>query len=268
MKGKVAIITGASSGIGRACALALAMEGCHVAIAARSVDKLRETEMACKSHGVNAISVVCDVSVEGDCQNLVDQTIQAFGRIDILVNNAGISMRAAFVHTEIAVLQQVMAINFWGAVYCTKYALPHLLATGGHLVGVSSVAGFRGLPGRTGYSASKFAMNGFLEALRTENLYTGLHVLTLCPNYTQSNIRNTALNAKGLQQGESPLRESKLMQPEEVARRMIGALRKRKKLLIISPMGKLTVWMNRLFNTWMDAKTYAYVKKEPDSPFA
>jgi short-subunit dehydrogenase len=111
-------------------------------------------------------------------------------------------------------------------------------------------------------------MNGFLEALRTENLYTGLHVLTLCPNYTQSNIRNTALNAKGLQQGESPLRESKLMQPEEVARRMIGALRKRKKLLIISPMGKLTVWMNRLFNTWMDAKTYAYVKKEPDSPFA
>lgn len=267
MDQKVAIITGASSGIGKACALELAREGYNIAIAARNIDKLNITKQACEEIGVKAISVKCDVSVEDDCKKLIAETINAFGSINILVNNAGISMRAVFNDLDLEVLKQSMDINFWGMVYCTKYALPHLLKTKGSVVGVSSIAGFRGLPARTGYSASKFAMNGFLEALRTENLKTGLHVLTLCPGYTESNIRNTALTADGSQQGESPLNEGKLMTAQEVALHMIKAIKKRKKVLILTSIGKVTVLLNKLFNSYMDKVTYNFVKKEPDSPF-
>ena len=264
---KVAVITGASSGIGKACALEMAREGYNIAIAARNIDKLNETKAECEKLGVKAISVKCDVSIEAECKNLIDETLKAFDQIDILVNNAGISMRAVFEDLNLNVLKQSMDINFWGMVYCTKYAIKHLIATKGTVVGVSSIAGFRGLPARTGYSASKFAMNGFLEALRTENLNTGLHVLTLCPGYTESNIRNTALTADGSQQGESPLNEGKLMTAQEVALQMIKAIKKRKKVLILTPMGKATVLLNKLFNSFMDKMTYNFVKKEPDSPF-
>lgn len=267
MKGKVAIVTGASSGIGRACAIELAKEGCHIVLAARNLEKLEEARMACEVHKVEAISVKCDVSIESDCENLINQTIAKFDRIDILVNNAGISMRAAFIDLDLSVLKQSMDINFWGMVYCTKYAMPHLLKTQGSVIGMSSIAGFRGLPARTGYSASKFAMNGFLEALRTENYATGLHVLTLCPGYTESNIRNTALVSDGSQQGDSPREEAKMMQPEEVAQHMIKGIKKRKKVIVLTTTGKMTVFMNKWFNSWMDKMTYNYIKKEPDSPF-
>ncbi|MBI1184587.1 SDR family oxidoreductase [bacterium] len=264
---KVAIITGASSGIGKACAVAFARRGYHTAIAARNLSRLNETKAECEKHGVQCIAVACDVSVEADCKQLIDETLKAYNRIDVLVNNAGISMRAVFEDLDLKVLKQSMDINFWGMVYCTKYAIKHLIASQGTVVGVSSIAGFRGLPARTGYSASKFAMNGFLEALRTENLKTGLHVLTLCPGYTESNIRNTALTADGSQQGESPLNEGKLMTAQEVAEHMIKAIDKRKKVLILTPMGKVTVLLNKLFNSFMDKMTYNFVKKEPDSPF-
>lgn len=267
MKGKVAIVTGASSGIGRSCAVALAKEGCNIVLAARNLDKLQEARMACEAQGVEAISIRCDVSVESDCQNLIAQAVAKFKRIDILVNNAGISMRAAFKDLDLSVLKQSMDINFWGMVYCTKYALPHLLDTKGSVIGMSSIAGFRGLPARTGYSASKFAMNGFLEALRTENYATGLHVLTLCPGYTASNIRSAALVSDGSQQGDSPREEGKMMQPEEVAQYMINGIKRRKKVIVLTSTGKMTVFLNKWFNSWMDKMTYNYIKKEPDSPF-
>lgn len=264
---KTAIITGASSGIGKACAIELARKGYNIAIAARNLEKLNETKAECENLGVKAIAVKCDVSIESDCKKLIDETVSAFNRIDILVNNAGISMRAVFADLDLDILKKSMDINFWGMVYCTKYAINHLIETNGSVVGVSSIAGFRGLPARTGYSASKFAMNGFLEALRTENMNTGLHVLTLCPGYTESNIRNTALTADGSQQGESPLNEGKLMTAQEVALHMIKAIKKRKKVLILTPMGKATVLLNKLFNSFMDKMTYNFVKKESDSPF-
>src|ERR1019366_6162034 len=140
-------------------------------------------------------------TVEEDCKHLINQAITTFGKIDVLVNNAGISMRALFKDVDISVLKAVMDVNFWGTVYCTKYAMPEILKTKGSIVGVSSIAGYKGLPGRTGYSASKFAMNGFLDALRVENLKTGVHILTACPGFTASNIRNTALNKTGTPQG-------------------------------------------------------------------
>lgn len=176
-------------------------------------------------------------------------------------------MRALFNDADIDVIRRLMDINFWGTVYCSKFALPHLLKTKGSIVGVSSIAGFKGLPGRTGYSASKFAMQGFLEALRIENYKTGLHVLIACPGYTASNIRNAGLNKDGKAQGESPLNEKKLMSAEEVANYIIRATIKRKKYLVLTPLGKFTVWLNRFFPSFIDGMVYNSVAKEKDSPF-
>jgi NAD(P)-dependent dehydrogenase (short-subunit alcohol dehydrogenase family) len=135
---------------------------------------------------------------------MVEETLRAFGRIDILINNAGISMRALFEDVDLDVIRKVMDINFYGTLYATKYCLPYIIKTQGSVVGISSIAGFRGLPARTGYSASKFAMQGFLETLRTEMLRKDVHVLIACPGFTASNIRNAALSKDGTAQGESP----------------------------------------------------------------
>lgn len=233
-------------------------------IAARSIDKLQQ--VAAQLNNPSLI-IQADVSQEADCKQLIDETIAKFGKIDVLVNNAGITMRALFNDADIDVIRRLMDINFWGTVYCSKFALPHLLKTKGSIIGVSSIAGFKGLPGRTGYSASKFAMQGFLEALRIENHKTGLHVLIACPGYTASNIRNAGLNKEGKAQGESPLDEKKLMSAEEVAAYIARATTKRKKYLVLTPLGKLTVWLNRFFPSYIDGMVYNSVAKEKDSPF-
>lgn len=260
---QVVVVTGASSGIGEACVHAFAEEGATVVLAARSADKM---EAIAQSLSTPTLCVPTDVAKEEDCAHLVQQTIDHFGRIDVLINNAGISMRAMFNAVDLSVLKQVMDINFWGAVYCTKYALPHLLKTKGSVVGVSSIAGYRGLPARTGYSSSKFAMQGFLESIRTEHLKDGLHVLVACPGFTASNIRNTALSADGGQQQESPLKEDKLMTAEEVARHIRTATEKRKRTLILTRQGKLTVFFNKWLPGWMDKMVFNHFAKEPDSP--
>jgi len=267
LQDKIVIITGASSGIGQACALAFAAEGCHIVLAARNAEALEKTAEACAKKGVKTLVIQTDVAIEADCKNLISETLVKFGKIDILINNAGMSMRALFEDTDLDVLKRLMDVNFWGTVYCTKYALPALLQTKGSVVGISSIAGYKGLPGRTGYSASKFAMNGFLEVLRIENLKKGLHVLTCAPGYTASNIRNTALTKDGSTQAESPLDESKLMQPEEVAAEIIAAIKKRKNTLILTTQGKMTVLLNKFFPKFMDKMVYNTIAKEKDSPF-
>ncbi|MEM7038439.1 MAG: SDR family NAD(P)-dependent oxidoreductase, partial [Bacteroidota bacterium] len=136
----------------------------------------------------------------------------------------------------------------------------------GSIIGVSSIAGFRGLPGRTGYSASKFAMHGFLESLRTEVLKKGVHVLVACPGFTASNIRKVALTADGSQQGDTPLKEKKLMSSEEVADHIYKATVRRKRTIVLTRQGKLTVWLNKRFPKFMDKMVYNHFAKEPDSP--
>ncbi|MEI7983704.1 MAG: SDR family NAD(P)-dependent oxidoreductase, partial [Bacteroidota bacterium] len=148
-----------------------------------------------------------------------------------------------------------------------KFALPYLLESKGSLVGVSSVAGYKGLPGRTGYSASKFAMQGFLEVIRIENLKKGLHVLIACPGFTTSNIRNVALAGDGSSQGETPLDESKLMPAEVVARHIINAIENRKDRIVLTTQGKMTVILNKFFPKFMDLMVYNHMAKEPNSPF-
>ena len=267
MKNKLVIVTGASSGIGKACAEKFAQEGANLVLAARSADKLREVAENIARYGVQVLPVVTDVSKEEDCKNLVEEALIKFGKIDVLVNNAGISMRAVFADLDVSVLKKVMDVNFWGTVYCTRYAITSLLENKGSVVGVSSIAGYKGLPGRTGYSSSKFAMHGFLEALRIENIKKGLHVLIACPGFTASNIRNKALASDGSFQGETPRDEQKMMQPEEVAMRIVSAVKGRKDRLTLTFSGKLTVLLNKFFPNWVDKLVYNHMSKEPDSPF-
>jgi short-subunit dehydrogenase len=268
MQNKVIIITGASSGIGLACAREFARQGAQLSLGARNLEALEALKKELIVAGHQVIVTKTDVSIEADCKQLIDNTVKQFGRIDILINNAGISMRSLFKDVEIGVLRQLMEVNFWGAVYCTKHALPYLLAAKGSVVGISSIAGFIGLPGRTGYSASKFAMHGFLETLRTENLKTGLHVLIAAPGFTASNVRKAALTAKGAQQGETPRAEEKMMSAEEVARHLAKAIRKRKRTLILTFVeGKLTVFLRKWLPALVDKLAYNHMAKEPDSPF-
>ena len=263
MKNKVIIITGASSGIGKALAFEFARRGAKVVLASRS----GVTDPELLKISADILFVPTDVTREADCKALVQKSIDKFGRIDILINNAGISMRALFSEVSLDVIRQLMDTNFWGTVYCTKFALPYLLESKGSLVGVSSVAGYKGLPGRTGYSASKFAMQGFLEVVRIENLKKGLHVLIACPGFTTSNIRNVALSKDGTSQGETPLDEEKLMPAEEVARHIIRAIEKKKDRIILTSMGKITVLLNKFFPKFMDKMVYNHMAKEPNSPF-
>jgi short-subunit dehydrogenase len=261
---KVVVITGASSGIGRALAISFLGQGAKVALCARNLDKLQEAFHAFDNN--NLLLVAADVSKESDCENFVDRVSQKWGHIDALINNAGISMRALFEDVELDVLRNLMEINFWGTVYMSKYVLPHILKTKGIITGVSSIAGYRGLPARTGYSASKFAMQGFLESLRTELLHTGVQVMWVCPGFTASNIRNTALSASGEAQKETPLEENKLMSAEECADRIMKAMAKRKRTVVMTMQGKLAVWLNKLVPSFVDTKVYKLFLKEPNSP--
>lgn len=272
MKGKVAIVTGASSGIGLATVKEFASRGASVVLAARNTSKLEEVVKELNnlypdnSSKNKFIAVTADVSKEEDCKRLVEKTVEHFGKIDILVNNAGISMRAMFRDLDLSVIRNLMDVNFWGTVYCTKYALPYLLEAKGSVVGVISIAGFKGLPARTGYSSSKFAIYGFLDTLRIEHLHDGLHVMVFAPGFTTSNIRNVALTADGSAQGETPRDEDKMMSAEEVAKRMAKGIIKRKSQIVLTPIGNLTVWLNKFFPRLVDKLEYNYMKKEPNSP--
>ena len=159
-----------------------------------------------------------------------------------------------------------MNVNFYGTVYCTKYALPHILKSKGSVIGVSSIAGYVGLPARTGYSASKFAMQGFLEALRTENLKTGLHVMIACPGFTASNIRNTALSSDGSVQGETPRDEQKMMTSEEVANYIVKGVEQKKRTLVLTSQGKLVVFLSKFLPKFVEKQVFNHMAKETDSP--
>lgn len=265
-KDKVIIVTGASSGIGLASARLFGSYGAKVVMAARSIDKLIELSPSV-GDAENVLCVKTDVSVESDCRSLIEQTVERFGRIDILVNNAGLSMRAMFKDLDLDVIRRLMDVNFWGTVYCTKFALPYLLDVKGSVVGVISIAGYSALPARTGYSSSKYAVRGFLDTLRIEHLKDGLNVLTFAPNYVASNVRNAALVADGSAQGNTPLEEGKLMSAEECARHLAKALSRRRSVVTLTTLGKITAAGRTLIPKIDDRITYRYIAKEKDSPF-
>jgi short-subunit dehydrogenase len=262
---KVVIITGASSGIGLALARHYAQHNYNVVMAARNKEKLDEYAKEL-SEKTDVLPISTDVSVEADCMDMVEQTIKKFNRIDILINNAGISMRAMFLDMHLDVMRRLMDVNFWGTVHCTKYALPHLLKTKGSVVGVSSVAGIHGLPARSGYSASKFAMQGFLETLRIEHLHQHLHVLIIAPGFTSSNVRKSALTADGTPQGDTPRKEEKMTSPEHVAHRIYRAVKQRRRFIAISRAGILANLIKKFWPAFLDRMFFRAMKNEPNSP--
>jgi short-subunit dehydrogenase len=263
LQNKVVVVTGASSGIGQALALQLLEAGAMVAVCARNLAQLHSTFAG---YNAQVLCIQTDVSKETDCQQLMGSVLGQWGRIDVLINNAGISMRALFEDLDLKVIREVMDVNFWGTVYCTKYAITEIRKTRGIVVGISSIAGYRGLPCRTGYSASKFAVQGFLEALRTELLPTGTHVMWVSPGFIASNIRNVARSADGTAQAETPLDEAKLMTAEECASRIIHAITCKKRTVVMTGQGMLTVWLNKLFPTLADRLVFNHFLKEPDAP--
>lgn len=266
MKDKVVIITGGTSGIGKALAFEFGLKGSKIVITGRNGQALSDTAQELRKKGVQVLSVIADVTSLEDNKRMAQESLQMFGRIDILINNAGISMRAIFEDVDLEVIRKVMDINFYGAVYATKCCLPEIIRNKGSIVGVSSIAGFRGLPARTGYSASKFALNGFLESLRTELLNSGVHVLTACPGFTASNIRKRSLTEDGSSQGESPRREEKMMTAEECAGYIYRATVKRKRSLVLTLQGKVVVFLNKWLPGFTDRLVYNVMRKEANTP--
>ncbi len=250
IQGKVVVITGGSDGIGKALVELYLEKGAKVATCARNYEKLYQLQSA--HTGKPLFIHATDVSKEIDCKGFIDAVIKEFGTIDILINNAGVSMRALVQDVDLDTIRRVININFWGTVYCTKFALDHIIKNKGTIVGVSSIAGYRGLPGRSGYSASKYAVNGWLEALRTELLESGTNVMWVCPGFTNSNIRNAALNSKGESQGESPMDEGAMMSSDECATHIAQAIEKRKRTLVLTFTGKRAVFMNKFFPSLAD----------------
>jgi short-subunit dehydrogenase len=266
VKDKVVIITGGSSGIGKALADEFSRKGSKVLITGRNRDNLLQVQNELKAKGQEITCYQADVSVEGDNQRMVDYAVQLFGKVDILINNAGISMRALFEDFSLEAFKKVMDINFYGTVYATRYALPYILKTKGSVVGISSINGKRSTPARSAYSASKFAMEGFLETLRTEVMKRGVHILVVNPGFTASNIRKRSLTKDGTPQGDSPRKENEMMTAEEVAQHVYRAVAARKRDVTLTTKGKLAIWINKWWPSLADRLVYNELAKEPDSP--
>jgi short-subunit dehydrogenase len=258
-KDKVVVVTGGTEGIGKALVDALITMGAKVATCGRNHDKLYRLQSEHPSAHLH--TMVADVSSENDCRRFIETTIKFFGGVDILINNAGISMRALLKDASTETIRKVMDINFYGAVYCTRFALASIIERKGTIVGVSSIAGYRGLPGRSGYSASKYALQGFLESIRTELMHDGVHVMWVCPGFTTSNIRNAALDKDAKSHGETPMDESNMMSAEECAEHILKAIRKKKRTLVLTFTGKRTVFMNKFFPGLADKLAYKFFFK-------
>lgn len=266
MQDKVVVITGGSSGIGKALAAEFGRRGSRVLITGRNGELLDQAVADLRRQGIEVSGFRADVSREEDNRLMAEEAVRLFGRIDILINNAGISMRALFSEVDLDVIRKIMEINFFGTLYATRYCLPEITRNKGSVIGISSVAGFRGLPGRAGYSASKFALNGFLEVLRTELLKSGVHVLTACPGFTATDIRLRSLTRDGTPQKVSPRDEAKMMTAEECARHIYHATLKRKRMIILTTQGKLAVWLNKLFPRFADKMVYNVMAREANAP--
>jgi dehydrogenase/reductase SDR family protein 7B len=267
MQNKVVIITGATSGIGRACAEVFGNAGAKIIFTGRNENRMKEVKSALSALDIEHTGYIMEVSSESENKRLVEETIKKYGRIDILINNAGISMRALLEDIDLEVFRRIMEVNFFGTVYLTKFALPYILQSRGSIVGVSSINGHRGTPARTAYTASKYAMEGFFEALRTEVMKRGVHVLVVSPGFTGTNIRNAALNEKGESQGESPRDENKMMKPETVAKAILQGIIRKKRDIVLTTQGKMVVFLNKWLPGWMDSIVYNHMAREKDSPF-
>jgi short-subunit dehydrogenase len=244
MKDNVVIITGASKGIGAELARQLAAKGAKLVLAARSAGELEAVAEECRKLGAPVVTVRADVAGERDCQAIVAGAVLAFGRVDTLVNNAGMSMWARFEEIrDVSVLERIMQVNYMGAVYCTSHALPYLREARGRIVGISSLAGRTGVPTRTGYAASKHAMAGFFDSLRIELAGSGITVTMVYPGFVATGIRENATGPDGEPIGVSPVREGEVMSAEDCARRIVRAIERREREVVMTARGRMGLWL-------------------------
>jgi short-subunit dehydrogenase len=264
----VTIITGGSDGIGAeiACQLAARQKGdAGLVLAGRSQEKLEAVATRCRELGAEVLTVPMDVGVEAQCRDLVAQAGQRFGRIDTLINNAGISAQAMFEEVRAQDLhwyEDLMKVNLWGAVWCTHAALPHLKQSRGRIVAVSSLSGLLGVPGRTAYSATKFAMSGFFEALRSEVKLRGVSVTTAYPGVVATDIRVRGYNARGEALGKSGLKEDDAMSVQECARLIIEGMERRQREVVMTAKGKLGRFLKLLFPGVVENMALAALREE------
>src|SRR4051812_13183526 len=241
----VTLITGGSDGIGAEMARQIAaQQGAQAALvlAGRSQEKLDAVAAQCRERGAQTLCVAMDVGHEAQCRALVASAVERFGRLDSLVNNAGISAQALFEDVTAQDLhwyQDLMRVNLWGAVWCTHEALPHLKAARGRIVAVSSLAGLVGVPGRTAYSATKFAMGGFFEALRVELKSAGGSVTVAYPGVVATHTRERGYNARGEPLGRSGLKEEDAMPVAECAGLIVAGMQRRQREVVMTTRGKL-----------------------------
>ena len=240
----VVVITGASKGIGAELARQLARRGARLVLAARDAKALETVADQCRAAGSSAITIRADVSRERDCQAIMAGAALAYGRIDVLVNNAGATMWARFEEIlDLTVFERLMQVNYLGAVYCTSHALPMLRESGGLIVGISSLAGRVGVPTRTGYAASKHAMAGFFDSLRIELMDGGVDVTMIYPGFVATGIRENATGPDGKPILVSPVKEGQVMGVEECAARIVRAIERREREVVMTARGKMGLWL-------------------------
>jgi len=246
--GKVRVIlTGASEGIGRALALELARGGARLALAARDRQRLETLAQECRALGGEARALPTDVTNQQDCEWLVEETVKAFGGIDVVIHNAGVTMWSRFdALQDMSIFERLMEVNYLAPVRLTALSLPHLKQSKGLLVAVASLAGLTGVPERSGYAASKHAMIGFFDSLRIELAGSGVDVSVIAPDFVVSEIHKRAVGPDGEPLGTSPMKQSKIMTAEECARQIARAIEKRQRQLLMSPRGKLGMWLKLL----------------------
>lgn len=263
---RVVVITGASDGIGAEMARQLASkEGAGVALvlAARNAAQLEAVAGECAALGAQTLAVPTDVGIQIQCRRLVVSAVERFGRIDVLVNNAGRSAHALFEEVEdLSWYEELMRVNLWGAVWCTQAALPALKATRGKIVAVSSLAGLVGVPGRTAYSASKFAMTGFFEALRAEVKGAGVSVTTAYPGVVATRIRYRGFNARGEPMGSSALKEEGAMSVETCARLIVAGMDGRKREVVMTAKGRIGRFLKLLAPGLVEKMALAALKQD------
>jgi short-subunit dehydrogenase len=244
MKDNVVAITGASKGIGAELARQLAGKGAKLVLAARNAKELEAVAQECRKLGAAVVTVKADVAEERDCQAIVAGAVLAYGRLDTLVNNAGMSMWARFEDIrDVSVLERIMRVNYMGAVYCTRHALPYLRESRGRIVGISSLAGRTGVPTRTGYAASKHAMTGFFDSLRIELAGSGVTVTMVYPGFVSTGIRENATGPDGRPIMVSPVREGEVMTVEDCARRIVRAIERREREVVMTARGRMGLWL-------------------------
>lgn len=244
--GKIVAITGATGGMGRALCRRFGRAGAKLALLDQHAEALWAFAAELARENIAAFAVQFDVVDEAACHKAMQAVVAHYGGLDLLLNNAGLAHRSPFAQTQSEVFRRVMNVNFYGALYCTQAALPALLQSKGAIIVMSSIAGFSPLLGRSGYSASKYALHGLFESLRAELHERGVRVLMVCPGFTATGIEKNALGGDGRPATHPRSTTGRIATPEEVAEAIFSAARRNKPLLVHSFVGKLAYYISRM----------------------